>query len=369
MTRAWVAWLFALPLSFPAVAAAQGIVNGEGRCAPVATGNDCARPGSTCAGVDDVCHAFSPTDGVCAPEDALFCATAMSGPCPTGTSPIAWNDIFVCVPPGAHLCADASSFACFTSMPTPSGPSFFPVAWRLGDCDGDGVPNGLETAEGLCVLRPLLGVTTGDDCNTPPGCVASDPDVCPADTVCTLVDRAAHRYCLPEDDFIFCCGGARGVDCPNGGPCQTAPSVSDDYGFCDPFDYCSDFFYSDRLSCLEADDAFPVEPDEGDCDDDGIRNVDDDEPCVPGVVVVPDGGAPRDAGTARDAGEAGTDGGEIRSDAGPASPMDGGRVELQPGFSGGGGCRCRAAPPEGGSGALWGVGLAALWIARRRLTS
>ena len=361
MTRAWVAWLFALPLSFPAVAAAQGIVNGEGRCVPVATGHDCARPGSTCAGAEHVCHAFSFTDGACAPEDALFCAMDMSGPCPTGTSPVAWNDIFVCVPPGAHLCGDAASFACFTAMPTPSGPSHFPVAWHLGDCDGDGVPNGLETGEGLCVFRPTLGFTTGDDCNTPAGC--TDRDTCLADTVCTLVGEAAHRYCLPEEDFVFCCGGNQSIGCPAGNACQMAPSIDDDFGFCEHFGYCTELEFSERLSCLEAADEFPVEPDEGDCDDDGIRNVDDGDPCVPGVVVVPDGGAQRDAG------EAGTDGGEIRSDAGAASPMDGGRVELQPGFSGGGGCRCRAAPPEGRSGALWGVGLAALWIARRRITS
>lgn len=366
MTRARVAWLAALCslLTLPEVVAAQGIVTFDdtvARCVPIATVQDCtASGGTTCLSAGDICHDFGVAGGFCAPPDVLFCATSPSSLCPAGTSRLEWHTLFVCVDEGADGCGDATELACFTSTSSPDGPSRFPVAWHAGDCDSDGVPNGAEGEGGLCVPRPMIGITTGDDCITPPGCTG--PDSCLAGSVCTFVERAAHSYCLTEDDFIFCCGGIRSIDCPGAGECQSQPSTSDDFGFCDHFEYCTDFFYADRLSCLEGEGGFPVEPDDGDCDGDGRRNVDDADPCVPDAVVVPDGGQ-------RDAGESAEDGGEIGRDGGEATPMDAGTAELQPVFSGGGGCLCRAAPPRGGSGALSLLVLAVLWIARRRITS
>ena len=118
----------------------------------------------------------------------------------------------------------------------------------------------------------------------------------------------------------------------------------------------------DLRDCITNEAGDPVSWDEGDCDDDGTKNLDevnnDETPC----------GEP-----APDAGPSDYDGGPSQEDAGMVMPEDAGGAGvdggstgpgIDPRFEGGGGCACRATP--GRSEAPLALALLALGLFVRR---
>lgn len=369
-----------LLLGLPSGAAAQSLVTNVDAvptCRPVELDRLCAF-GVECTAGAPVCYSFPSGNGFCASTEELFCSTDGGAACPTGQHAVSAIGLSVCIPTTAELCGGADrDAACFTKAGAPSGVGAFPVAWDHGDCDGDGLANGEELASGVCVPPPNIGVSTGDGCETAIACV----DACVGGE-CVEVEGTAHRYCVPAEGFVHCCGGFLGIGCPRSESCQSSGSTSDDYGFCRSFDYCTHLEFTARLSCLGGTTGFPVEPDEGDCDQDGVPNgaeAPPRDPCVAETnldAAVPpiDGGAmPIDGGVSPilDAGLSREDAGSTMFDAQvpatDAAPLpDGGVPPIAPQFAGGGGCRCRATPVRRGDGTLLLLGLVALLVARGR---
>ena len=357
--------LVALAWLLPAAAAAQYHVaklepsTGELRCDEIrpvySSCPGCASP-TTCREVDS-------GRWLCAEEDALFCipdASMSAGTCPLGatrelTLP---GGLVLCVRAGISVCSTPDPLACFRP---PAGGG--PVRYEAGDCDRDGLENRDDPAP--CTRWPRLAVAgAGGACTAIEPCVV-DSDCAPPFDRCEPVSGGEpHRYCLPDDDVAFCCGGFIGLACPDG-PCGTI-ATPDDYGFCEDPRYCGGlgWEFSRRVACIEGEDGFPVTPDEGDCDGDGVRNDDDPAPCVPRMNVdagVPDAGAP----PGEDGGAAPADAGAPPGEDGGAAPMDAGAPPVEPRFGGGGGCRCDAVAP--GAPALWPLLLVAAALLRRRI--
>lgn len=330
--------------SLPAVASAQTGLSGT-ECLPLrvdgctadGVGTICASaPPSTCVGFVTGAH-------LCVPDDfAVFCCTGGDGGCPLNE-----GTALSCVPSigplGQGLCLDRSDDYCngggvpthsdFSMCQTVGGVA---VAWADGDCDGDGVANGVDDYP--C---PLPQATWGAD-----GCLPLST-TCMAGTTCTTngdapgfceVDPSSGQtICVPDGPLVYCGGDA--FACPDG-----TVSVFDaarSQAFCVP-GICAE----PSLSCIQAGGEF-VPFEDGDCDGDGIANGAEAETdvCVPEGTTVPDGG--------NSVGDGGT------------GSADGGPGDINPRFGGGGGCACNTDPRS--TPTPWALCLAlALGFALRR---
>jgi MYXO-CTERM domain-containing protein len=372
---------------------------GLGRCVAGACADDC---GSlfTCSGRDD-CPAFTGVTATCQ-------MAAISGP---------GSGVCVYADPDAHsvttLCTTASTTASLAQVRACfSGGS----DWRQGDCDGDGVRNGVDAdpcrfdvtsmitreASPFCLPGRICEGTTSVcapilRCGAMSDCVAAVASFATQSWECLGIAGSSIHVCQPSCFATAQCTLGSTLDC---GPFGTCVSTGSLHGFCQAaaISGCAASCSVDPLDW-----ASPS----GDCDGDGAQNgcdvhvcattagdtacVANESVCAPldaGIVPVdggaiipdasvatPDGGDQADASVEDDASTAG-DGGVATPDAsasmdGGASSADAGVTTIPPGlgFGGGGGCRC-AVPSEHGRGPTGAVfvvlGIAAILGRRRR---
>lgn len=330
----------------------------------------------------EVCQSFGLDRKVCAPSPAIFCCNTQED-CPTDASgtggplsctPIAGAGRGLCLTDNDYC---ASPDGTVTSSRIIACHSFAGSTVRQtyanGDCDRDGIPNEEDPAP---CLPNRIGVWVPGVSG--PVCASGEAaelqcnevgDACSlADDrtgVCTANARTGgQRICSTLPD-LFCCGGFVHVDCP-AGECVLPSDVGDGTGMCtNPRLLCGDSPTMDELIACHTFGGVLTTIENGDCDGDGIRNVDETEErrCFPdapldGGVVTGDGGSSvPDAGSVVDAGSASEDGGVV-------APFDGG-TPIDPRFNGGGGCACRSAPERAGSSGWW-LALAALGVVLRR---
>jgi MYXO-CTERM domain-containing protein len=313
--------------------------SGELRCEPF---EDTARcfVGEDC-GATAECRDFGAHGSFCAPANAIFCCTDDKGDCPTGSGTC--EDISglsggsgLCLP-DERYCGERSLeqvIACHT-LP---GTNVVTPAYRQGDCDRDGLGNADEVGLGTdeCAAPAPIGVV-GDGACVPltVGCVVGvSCPVAPGGRVstCETTPDGNGSYCNPGLDTLYCCDSQ--IVCPmSGDRCVDNLCVADD---------CEDFDDIDPAACVSDSEGNHVPYPSGDCDLDGIPNGGDETQC--GVAF--------DAGVRPDF-DAGS------SDAGPT------RGIIEPRFSGGGGCACRAGGPRDAPYALGLVILSAI-LRRRR---
>lgn len=282
-------------------------------------------------------------DALCVEGDALFCAhDAADGRCPAHSPDPrmtlgAASPILVCMPTSFELCGDdptRSSYCFYGPYPERA----FPVDWAYGDCDEDGIANGDELDEvGVCQQPASVGVVTpGGECASVSACL-DDADCATPGTFCARPSPSAHhRFCVDGEAHALCCDESSA--CP-GGACAVA--AGDAAGFCEGFEYCAERAFADRAACVYYQGQPVALAAQGDCDEDGVPNGVDSEPCVFDEPGAPDAGA---------------------LDAGPP-PRD-----STPAFTGGGGAVCAATPGRTDPGHWLLAALAsALLVIRRRV--
>jgi MYXO-CTERM domain-containing protein len=262
--------------------------------------------------------------------------------CPPGSSCEATDAGKLCVPkdcsaggcPAGSVC-DVASGACRPA------------------CDGVVCPHGQVCRDGACA-DPCTGVVCPnqqvcEDGSCRPRCACFQADVgCPTGLVC---DRTGESACVTTDcqnvtcaapqfcDMGQCVSPCTGATCPIGQKCEDAT------GACVP--KCQGVTCASGETC---------EPATGQCVSDGECNCLPPSVCVGGTCVVPDGGAPSDAG-AEDA-SAGDDGG---------GPHRGPQTADEADADSGGGCGCRVAPARSASrGGLAAAALLLAALGRRR---
>ncbi len=345
--RAWVGALLVLGL-LPTPAGAQSVLNVDtGSCDPA--------PSADCTECIYCCESTS---------NCLSTVGYMSTCLPVG----GLDGMGLCLS-GHNYCGDtptvAQAVACHTSPD-----HMRPVPWGNGDCDGDGIPNQREIDLGTdpCVPPAPPSVLYGTTCaplNT--GCNPSDMPgaTCTSGIgvtgTCQVSADANGTVCMP-DAILLCCSSD--PDCPDG-RCVSAPTAG--AHVCAPA-LCADVPGIDPVDCITSPTGQAVPAPQGDCDRDDIPNRSDSTPCGgtgdAGVATTVDGGA-EDGGNATYDGGASSDAGTQAGDA--STSMDGGGDTVQPTFTGGGGCACRAAPGHGPGNVAW-LGLVglALLVRRRR---
>jgi hypothetical protein len=265
-------------------------------------------------------------------------------------------------------------------------------SWALGDCDTDGILNGVDGAPCDGTLRGTIASVPSPFCL--PGricegtsnvcapflrCSSSDTCVGTASVIgatgpweCSVLPGITSTFCHPSCDATAHCNGT--TDCGSGSCLPVSGSLS----MCSPsaVTTCASSCIADPLDWSTA---------QGDCDGDGAQNGCDPSPCRAGdspcaynhVCVVdagvrtldasvPDAASAPDAGNVPDAGTGPDDASSSQIDAAPPDdastlPMDastqpsdgGGNVAMDAtgpgettpglGFGGGGGCRCGVA--------------------------
>ncbi|MDQ3037266.1 MAG: hypothetical protein M3Y87_33035, partial [Myxococcota bacterium] len=264
-------------------------------CAPLMIDCDtvpCTTPGETC-------RRFTDGSDRCAPTDGLFCMLGEEkSPCPADR-PIVMRffDVRVCLSEDFSPCPPDSGAVeqCFTTAERPD----LLVDWERGDCDRDGQVNEFDPAH--CERAPEIGTITPGGACEPARTLCVDDGDCDLGSVCEPVSSTdPHEHCVPIDSIGFCCGGMESLSCPDATEC--AADGLDGFGHCHP--YCAALPFAPRIACLKYDGTFIEDAANGDCDEDGIRNRDEEEsgtdPCSAedgGVPMARDGGADVDAGT------------------------------------------------------------------------
>lgn len=358
--------------------------NGLGRCISDPAAPDfgfCTEPCQDlflCSGADD-CPAFDGLTNGCHPVPGL----------PNGA-------VGVCTyadasdRPVVTVCGGSSTtfFQCFAGG-----------SWADGNCDGDALPNGVDSTpcvSGGTAITPFpspfclplrICEGTSDVCAPALRCTEGTSG---CDAVAAQIGATTTWECstfVADQPTVFChpaCGAtarcANDGDCIGRGTCRQAEAT---LSLCEPdlFRCGGGCVSTDPLDWATAD---------GDCDGDGAANLCDpnpceggDEPCMFGACFLPgtDAGVPTDdAGVTDDAGIPESDAGTPSNDAGTsgmdgsASGGDASSIPVTPGlvFGGGGGCRCAAAGASGSTSAarLASVGLAlGLLIGARRRRS
>ena len=298
----------------------------------------------------------------CLPEPGLICCSEPND-CPRGAAgsisrcaSLLDGALRICLDPFRTYCSDDPSAATVRACHDREGNL---VPWADGDCDGDGVPNGLEVARDTdpCLAPIPRGVFVPDagDCASLTGrCVLDQRCELPSgrEGLCARTADGASLVCAPvEPERELFCGGPEFV-CPDElREVHYEPAI---HAFCSP-NYCPHIDGPLPPACIrESGSRELTAPARGDCDEDGIENGEDETPCG-AVVPGEDGGAGADAGAVDPDGGVtpGLDGGE-------QPPPDGD----PPGFGGRGGRACRAAPARGG-GCLLPAAPLALALSRR----
>jgi hypothetical protein len=294
---------------------------------------------------------------LCAPGDATLGVPALccgdGSACPPGSTcaPVLGGE-GLCLRPEMQ-CLEGTATAgisleAATACFTPPGASMPGSYWQLGDCDGDGTPNGVEVramTDPCCneVLDPsgCCLVATGD-VGTCCG-LASDPVSC-----CVAADRSTIECCSLSADPFGCCFAAGGapMECCAGHDAVACCSAEPD-----PVACCRAAGGSEEACCAVAEDALAccLATASGAARCCGLYGRDDAR-CATVDAARPDAGPPP-----ADTGSSGFDAG--------ASGEDGGSLT----FGGGGGCHCaagRASPPS--SLALLALALIAIPAVRRR---
>ncbi len=340
-------WRLAVAASFVLVTAAvTGTTHAQSVLARDGTELFCdvpeLRPCATDAGCGpgELCRRFGTTTaGQCFPRDTVFCCSS-DADCPPAA-------------PGADGLRATSLEQVGRCHTRPDGT--LTIAWSEGDCDEDGLTNDFEQSTivtDVCrAPRPssffvggecedaAISCTLGERCEWANG---------GATTACTIDPSGTGTICLPPDRSYRCCG-TMADSCPGDATCIELAEAP----LCVPRLCAGSPFVSDLERCVRGVDGLLVPFSLGDCDGDDIPNGSDDTPCGSEDPEA-DAGAPD-----RDAGAPAVDGG--------AATMDGGTTGVMPGFHGGGGVTCRAAPGAGrGRGGLTVALLALLALAARR---
>ncbi|MBX3268752.1 MAG: hypothetical protein KF729_00740 [Sandaracinaceae bacterium] len=338
----------------------------DGMCVDLdpAITSQCAAAGTTCRvlDMDGRCRRIE-DDFYCLPEASLTCCDDATD-CPRAVggslgrcAALPDLDLRICLDPVRTYCADDPSAATVRACHTREGRL---VPWVEGDCDGDGVPNGIEVARDTdpCVAPTPRGVHVPGTQDCAPltiTCILDQRCELPSgrEGLCARTADRTGLECVPaEPERELFCGGPEFV-CPDG-----LREVRDEAAmraFCAP-NYCPHIDGPLPPACIrEPGGRELTAPGHGDCDGDGVENRDDESPCG-GEVPGPDGGVGADAAVV------GPDGGVTPGLDGGEGPPPGGDP---PGFGGGGGCVCRAAPARSASGGLLPLLLAALALSRR----
>lgn len=353
---------------------------GGGTCSP-----DCSAT-FTCTGDAD-CPSFDPLVANCQPTST----TAVPGVC-LYHDPSDRPYVTLCTSTGTPATL-AQIRACFAG-----------TSWALGDCDGDGVTNGVDanpcdgtvtstipTAPSPFCLPGRVCEGTSNRCAPFLRCNSTDSCVAAAGRVgalgaweCGPVPGTSASFCHPSCDATVHCSGT--MDCSFLGSCRLVDAT---LSMCLP---------TRMSSCASGCSSNPLDwaSGQGDCDGDGAQNGCDPNPCLTGdtpctfnhICSIDAGVTTIDASVA-DASTGLTDGGTTTSDAASLEdaastedaatvPMDGGNVAMDAsappqttpglGFGGGGGCRCAVAGgrARGDAGAYLGLAIAMIVVARRR---
>lgn len=300
----------------------------------------------------------------------------------------------------ASLCVDTGTAVTATIIAR----CFSGGSWDAGDCDGDGVLNGVDanpcdgTATGtieplpspFCLAGHICEGTT-DVCAPLLRCSSTDDCLASADRIgatgpweCSAVPMSSVTFCHPSCDATAHCGDS--ADCAGLGTCR---GVTSTLSMClaTPLSTCASGCSTNPLDWATG---------QGDCDGDGAQNGCDPNPCRAGDspclynhvcsidagVVIPDASVATDGGVVtNDAGNVvDVDGGSTQDDAGSTEPFDAGGSAMDAsgpiattpglGFGGGGGCRCGVAGGrargDAGAYALLALGLGMLAARKRR---
>lgn len=347
----------------------------------------CSDAGDACA-EGEVCQSFGLDRKVCAPPGAIFCCSTDED-CPTDSTgtggPLTCADVDgesrgICLPDNDY-CASADgvlSARTIVACHTAAG-STVRQSYANGDCDRDGIRNGEDP---LPCLPERIGVWVPGASG--PFCASSDAaalvcnevgDPCVlADertAVCTANERTGGQLVCSTLPDLFCCGGFVHIACP-AGECVLPSDIGDGQGMCtNPALLCSERPTMDELLRCHTFGGALTTIEDGDCDGDTIRNVDETEEtrCVPNAPTADGGVVTSDGGNNQvpDAGSPGPDSGApSQDDGGAVTPFDAGGTPIDPRFNGGGGCACRSTPDRS-SGGWWLVLVAAgVTIVRRR---
>lgn len=304
---------------------------GPGReCSSAITPGLVCTPGSECTTVHGAAGTCVPVPieggtrvGVCVGLAEEICCLNGELDCPTDRAPVMTGAACLCALPSFVYC-DSSDPAALADCHRPQAGADL-GSYLLGDCDLDGVPNGVEITLDTDVCEaPVIGAWTpmtggNTSCVSPLETCSTPLAECPSPGVARAQCRVSPNgpVCVPEPG-VFCCGGLAGLECPlDGQSCVVPEDVLDGQGFCTRAELCGRTREAIIACFTGSSGAFPVPFESGDCDRDGNRNDDEIEAGVDHCTA----GPPLDAG----------------------SSMDGGAASTPARFGGGGGCVCGVA--------------------------